>query len=163
MPGHGRDRSDRQTVIAAQEDRHTIRSELAVHRAVYLAIPGRHFGEVPIAAHRGASRVGRAAQVAAIAHIEASTGERRDQTRDTQRLRTHRGAAIARAHIGRCADQTRLRRCGAHATLPSNAGVLDLGLELPSLSSPNRSFGSSRLGMRSMTLPPASSRSSRCK
>ena len=72
----------------------------------------RDCGSPPTAGRPG---IRRSAHIAAIPDVEPAPRERRDQPRDAQRLRTHRRAAIARAHVGRRADETRRRLAKHHA------------------------------------------------
>ena len=109
-PRHRRNGADRQAVIAAQQDRQPRGFELPIHRGVHLAVPRRNLAQIPIAVDPLKSGVRRPAHVAAIHDLQTACLQRRVQPRDPQRLRTHRGAAIARADIRGRTDETRHAR-----------------------------------------------------
>ncbi len=105
MPASGRDRADREAVVAAKQDRQAASCQLAVHRVVYQPVPGRDLGEVPIAIHGRKTRIAGPAEVATIDDLDALRFERLLQAGDTQRLRAHRRASRAGADVRRSTDE----------------------------------------------------------
>ena len=87
-------------MVAAKQDRQPAGCQLTVHRIVHQAVPGRHFGEVPIAVHGRKARIAGPAEVATIGDLDALRFERLLQAGDAQRLRAHRCAPRAGADIG---------------------------------------------------------------
>ena len=105
VPRDRRDRSDREAVIAAEQDRQAIRAELALHRIHHGARPRDDFGQMAIAFARRLPGIDRTGEIAAIDDVEAARTQRLAEAGDAQRLGSHRRAAMSGADVGRRADQ----------------------------------------------------------
>jgi len=153
------DGTDAEAMVAAQQYGHAGIDEFPGHRIVDRAIPFGHLAQVPIAAHRSLHGICGSAQIAAIAHINALRFQHGTDVGDAQGLRPHRGSAGTGANIARSADQ---RDMGVHDDAHADLRMRDLAPN-PNVP-PNKSFGLSRSGTRSICrVPPRSSFSRECR
>ena len=148
MVGDRADRADRERVVTAEHDGDPAVGERVPRRVAHRAHPGRDLGEVAVPRLRPALRIGGSADIAAVLDIHALGAQRVGEARHAQRLRSHRGAALAAADIGRHTDERRGRAAcrRGHAALSRAAGAR---------SSEYRSFGSRSEGTRSTPRPSA--------
>src|SRR5690606_25505865 len=77
-------------------------------------VPLDHLAQMAIALVRRLPRVLRAADVAAVDHVNAARRQRLAQAGDAQGVRSEAGAAVAGADVGRHADQGNGRVLAAH-------------------------------------------------
>ena len=109
MARDGADRTDRQRVIAAEQDRQPLRAEFCVKRIVQRPVPLDDFGQVAEAIDGRKVRIGRARDVAAIAHIDAELRDRLGDAGHAQGVRSHARPGGTGADVGGRADQADCR------------------------------------------------------
>jgi hypothetical protein len=105
VPGYRSNRTDREAVVAAEHDRQAPGLEFLMNSRIDGRIPGYHLIQVAIAVLGRQPRIEGALQIAAIDHLESAALQFLCQVGHPQRLRSHRGTAMARADVGRHADQ----------------------------------------------------------
>lgn len=142
----GADRSDTERVIAAEQNRQPPPAQLGKHGVVNGSIPVHHLLQVAISLARGLPGVGRPTQVSDIEHLQTARLQSSLQSRHSQRFGAHRRAPIAGPDIGRRPDEARLSP-EAHA---NTAAGRETPPEARGARSPNKSFGFSRSGTRSI-------------
>ena len=99
------DGADRQAVVAAQQQRQPALRQCAGHGIVHHLVPGDHFIKMAVAVLRLLLRVGRAAKVTRVMHLQAKRLQGGRQAGRAQRLRPLAGARSAGAHICRGTDE----------------------------------------------------------
>jgi hypothetical protein len=104
VPGDGADRTDGQTVVAAEHDRQAPVLQLGVHRSVHAAVPGHDFVHVAEAIDRRQIGIAWAAQVAAVPDLDTKVGDGRDNAGNAQGFRPHAGPRRSGADVGGNAD-----------------------------------------------------------
>src|SRR5579863_2492698 len=97
----GADRADAQRVIAPEQDRQPSGAQLPIDGLVYQLAPAYHLGQMSVAMLRRLPGVARPVEIAEVDDFELALTQRTPEPGDAQRLGSHRGAAIRRAHIGR--------------------------------------------------------------
>ena len=127
IPAPPRDRgnrTDRERVVAAQQDRHAPGAEFRRDGIVDQPAPRRDFRQVAVTAARRQHRVERAVEVAHVPDVGDEAGQRLAHAGDTKRVGAHVRAANAGADVGRGtddADESVFH--GAKLTAPSTAWV----------------------------------------
>src|SRR5262249_3602890 len=131
-------------MIAAEEYRQALVLQLAGYALVNQLIPAQHLRQMPVAVLRGVPGGPPAIEVAQGCGLELAGPPGAHKTRDAQRLRTHRSAAVRSADIRRGTDQARAYhgQAASSSVATGRAGNADRH--------PNRSFGSAGSGSRSM-------------
>ena len=105
MPGDRTDRANAQAMVATHQDGQVAGIQALEHRLMHSAVPGGYFGQVAVTVNRRQPRVGRAADVAGVVHLQAMALQGFNDAGNPQCLWPHRRAAAARSHVGRCANQ----------------------------------------------------------
>src|SRR5262249_53144249 len=104
-PRHGRERADREAVIAAHEDRELSRAQARVDGVAHVAAPDLDLGEMSIAVGARRLRIDWARDVTAVADLAPEPPQGLVEAGNAQRLGPHRRAASPGADVGRRADQ----------------------------------------------------------
>ena len=101
MRGHRRDRTNRQAMVTAQQNRHPPGLQLTGGHIKHATIPRGDFIQMPIAIDRRTDRIAWATDIAYVTHIHAAGGNGIHQPCHTQSLRPHGCATLGRADIRR--------------------------------------------------------------
>ena len=75
-------RSDAQTVIAAQQNRHALFGQLSIHGIMHLVIPGGDLRQIAVAVNLDQAGIGRSTHIAAIHHVQSALRQGRMNSGD---------------------------------------------------------------------------------
>ena len=118
MARHRRDGADAQGVIAAEQNRQPMLAELPIDRIMHFQVPCGDLRQIAVTVGLDQAGIRRAADIAAVDHVQAALCQRGMNSGDAQRFGAHGSAAIAGADIRRCTDEARGAHCaGRHANL----------------------------------------------
>ncbi len=107
--GNARQGSNRQGVIAAQQDWHPPVFQYAINAIAHRGAPFDGFRQMAISIDRWRVRIDRPVQVAAIFHIIAHAGQGLQQSRNPQRFRSHGPPAMTGPNVAGGTNQGYLR------------------------------------------------------